>query len=287
MILSRKVQVTMIMALLGFPILTFLNLPRVDEKGRLWREPLRSSLMGEEGVVPGSTSVVVSGLVVPEEEEAVSSSTTVVVPEEEVVVPGSTSVVVSGLVVPEVEEAVSSSTTVVVSEEEEAIPSSTTVVVPEVEEAVSSSTTVVVPEVEEAVPSSTTVVEEDPDEIKTEFESRSPSSEEEEVLLEDEVTKPHIWDEVYLPSWPPIYMWDELAACESGQNWEIDTGNGYFGGLQFSLSTWRWVGGLANPSASSRMEQIYRANLLWETQGWQPWPGCRSKFGWSRWQVIS
>lgn len=222
MILSRKVQVTMIMALLGFPILTFLNLPRVDEKGRLWREPLRSSLMGEEGVVPGSTSVVVSGLVVPEEEEAVSSSTTVVVPE-----------------------------------------------------------------VEEAVPSSTTVVEEDPDEIKTEFESRSPSSEEEEVLLEDEVTKPHIWDEVYLPSWPPIYMWDELAACESGQNWEIDTGNGYFGGLQFSLSTWRWVGGLANPSASSRMEQIYRANLLWETQGWQPWPGCRSKFGWSRWQVIS
>lgn len=207
MILSRKVQVTMIMALLGFPILTFLNLPRVDEKGRLWREPLRSSLMGEEGVVPGSTSVVVSGLVVPE--------------------------------------------------------------------------------VEEAVPSSTTVVEEDPDEIKTEFESRSPSSEEEEVLLEDEVTKPHIWDEVYLPSWPPIYMWDELAACESGQNWEIDTGNGYFGGLQFSLSTWRWVGGLANPSASSRMEQIYRANLLWETQGWQPWPGCRSKFGWSRWQVIS
>ena len=271
MILSRKVQVTMIMALLGFPILTCLNLPRVDEKGRLWREPLRSSLMGEEGVVPGSTSVVVSGLVVPEEEEAVSSSTTVVVPEEEVVVPGSTSVVVSGLVVPEVEEAV---------------PSSTTVVVPEVEEAVSSSTTVVVPEVEEAVPSSTTVVEEDPDEIKTEFESRSPSSEE-EVLLEDEVTKPHIWDEVYLPSWPPIYMWDELAACESGQNWEIDTGNGYFGGLQFSLSTWRWVGGLANPSASSRMEQIYRANLLWETQGWQPWPGCRSKFGWSRWQVIS
>ena len=252
MILSRKVQVTMIMALLGFPILTFLNLPRVDEKGRLWREPLRSSLMGEEGVVPGSTSVVVSGLVVPE-----------------------------------VEEAVPSSTTVVVSEEEEAIPSSTTVVVPEVEEAVSSSTTVVVPEVEEAVPSSTTVVEEDPDEIKTEFESRSPSSEEEEVLLEDEVTKPHIWDEVYLPSWPPIYMWDELAACESGQNWEIDTGNGYFGGLQFSLSTWRWVGGLANPSASSRMEQIYRANLLWETQGWQPWPGCRSKFGWSRWQVIS
>ena len=142
-------------------------------------------------------------------------------------------------------------------------------------------------EAEEAVPSSTTLVEEEPDEIKTEFESRSPSSEEEEVLIEDEVTKPDIWDEIYLPSWPPIDMWDELAACESGQNWEIDTGNGYFGGLQFSLSTWRWVGGLATPSASSRMEQIYRANLLWETQGWQPWPGCRSKFGWSRWQVIS
>ena len=71
MILSRKVQVTIIMALLGFPILTFLNLPRVDEKGRLWREPLRSSLAGEEVVVPGSTTLVVQ-----KKEEAEPSSTT-------------------------------------------------------------------------------------------------------------------------------------------------------------------------------------------------------------------
>ena len=187
MIRSRKVRVPIILALFGFPFLTFLNLPRVDEKGRLWREPLRI---------------------------------------------------------------------------------------------------IVVSEVKRAVPSSTTVIEEKSDEIETDSESRSPGSQE-EALIEDEVTKPHIWDEVYLPSWPSIDMWDELASCESGQNWEIDTGNGYFGGLQFSLSTWRYVGGLASPSASSRMEQIYRANLLWETQGWQPWPGCRSKFGWSRWQVIS
>jgi len=185
-----------------------------------------------------------------------------------------------------VEGAVPSSTTVVVSEVEGAVPSSTTVVVSEVEGAVPSSTTVVVSEVEGAVPSSTTVVEEKSDEIEIDSESRSPGSQE-EALIEDEVTKAHIWDEIYLPSWPSIDMWDELASCESGQNWEIDTGNGYFGGLQFSLSTWRYVGGLASPSVSSRMEQIYRANLLWETQGWQPWPGCRSKFGWSRWQVIS
>ncbi|MDG1197891.1 MAG: transglycosylase family protein [Actinomycetota bacterium] len=202
MIRSRKARVPIILALFGFPFLTFLNLPRVDEKGRLWREPLRINVVSEvEGAVPSSTTVVVS-------------------------------------------------------------------------------------EVKRAVPSSTTVIEEKSDEIETDSESRSPGSQE-EALIEDEVTKPHIWDEVYLPSWPSIDMWDELASCESGQNWEIDTGNGYFGGLQFSLSTWRYVGGLASPSASSRMEQIYRANLLWETQGWQPWPGCRSKFGWSRWQVIS
>ncbi len=205
MILSWKVRAPIILALLGFPFLTFLNLPRIDENGRLWREPLRSPLVEVGEAVPSSTSVVVSGLVV---------------------------------------------------------------------------------EVGEAVPSSTSVVEEKSDEIETGPESRSQASDAKAALIENEVTKPYIWDEVYLVSWPSIDMWDELALCESGQNWEIDTGNGYFGGLQFSVSTWRYVGGLASPSASSRLEQIYRANLLWETQGWQPWPGCRSKLGWSLWQVI-
>jgi hypothetical protein len=242
-ILSWKVRAPIILALLGFPFLTFLNLPRIDENGRLWREPLRSPLVEVGEAVPSSTSVVVSGLVV-EVGEAV---------------PSSTSVVVSGLVV-EVGEAVPSSTSVVVSG--------------------------LVVEVGEAVPSSTSVVEEKSDEIETGPESRSQASDAKAALIENEVTKPYIWDEVYLVSWPSIDMWDELALCESGQNWEIDTGNGYFGGLQFSVSTWRYVGGLASPSASSRLEQIYRANLLWETQGWQPWPGCRSKLGWSLWQVI-
>ena len=205
MILSWKVQALMIFALLGFPFLTFLNLPNVDESGRLWRAPLLSPVVGVGESVPSSTSVVVSGLVV---------------------------------------------------------------------------------EVGESVPSSTSVVEEKPVEIETGPESRSQTSDAKAALIEDELTKSYIWDEVYLASWPSIDMWDELALCESGQNWEIDTGNGYFGGLQFSVSTWRYVGGLASPSASSRMEQIYRGNLLWETQGWKPWPVCRSKLGWAQWQVI-
>ncbi|MFQ3316035.1 MAG: hypothetical protein ACI91U_001537, partial [Candidatus Poriferisodalaceae bacterium] len=102
MILSWKVRAPIILALLGFPFLTFLNLPRIDENGRLWREPLRSPLVEVGEAVPSSTSVVVSGLVV-EVGEAV---------------PSSTSVVVSGLVV-EVGEAVPSSTSVVEEKSDE------------------------------------------------------------------------------------------------------------------------------------------------------------------------
>ncbi|MFQ3366450.1 MAG: hypothetical protein ACI9BS_000586, partial [Candidatus Poriferisodalaceae bacterium] len=102
MILSWKVRAPIILALLGFPFLTFLNLPRIDENGRLWREPLRSPLVEVGEAVPSSTSVVVSGLVV-EVGEAVPSSTSVVVSglvvEVGEAVPSSTSVVVSGLVV--------------------------------------------------------------------------------------------------------------------------------------------------------------------------------------------
>jgi hypothetical protein len=74
--------------------------------------------------------------------------------------------------------------------------------------------------------------------------------------------------------------WDRLAQCESGGDWHIATGNGYWGGLQFSLSSWRAVGGTGYPHEHSREEQILRGRLLWAQGGWRHWPGCTRSFGW-------
>lgn len=74
-------------------------------------------------------------------------------------------------------------------------------------------------------------------------------------------------------------VWDQLAICESGGNWSINTGNGYYGGLQFSLGTWRAVGGSGLPSDASREEQIARAESVLARQGWGAWPACSSKLG--------
>ena len=75
----------------------------------------------------------------------------------------------------------------------------------------------------------------------------------------------------------PDSDWDRLAQCESGGNWHINTGNGYYGGLQFNLATWRSVNGgdfAAYPHQASRAEQITVANRLYALRGLQPW-GCR------------
>jgi uncharacterized protein YabE (DUF348 family) len=72
-------------------------------------------------------------------------------------------------------------------------------------------------------------------------------------------------------------MWDRIAKCESGGNWHINTGNGYYGGLQFSYSTWLSVGGAdfaPRADLASREEQITVANRLYAKRGLQPW-GCR------------
>ena len=73
--------------------------------------------------------------------------------------------------------------------------------------------------------------------------------------------------------------WDRLAQCESGGDWSINTGNGYYGGVQFSLSSWRAVGGKGYPHQNSRSEQIYRAERLLDLQGWGAWPTCSRKLG--------
>lgn len=74
-------------------------------------------------------------------------------------------------------------------------------------------------------------------------------------------------------------VWDRIAQCESGGNWSISTGNGFYGGLQFTLSSWHGVGGSGYPNQASREEQIYRGTLLQARQGWGAWPGCTAKLG--------
>jgi hypothetical protein len=74
-------------------------------------------------------------------------------------------------------------------------------------------------------------------------------------------------------------VWDSLAQCESGGNWSINTGNGYYGGLQFSLSSWNAVGGTGLPSDHSRETQIAMGERLKNIQGWGAWPACSAKLG--------
>ena len=74
-------------------------------------------------------------------------------------------------------------------------------------------------------------------------------------------------------------VWDQLAACEAGGNWSINTGNGYYGGLQFSASSWAAVGGRGLPHQASKSEQIMRGQMLQARQGWGAWPACSAKLG--------
>ena len=73
-------------------------------------------------------------------------------------------------------------------------------------------------------------------------------------------------------------MWDRIAQCESGGNWSINTGNGYYGGLQFDSGTWTSNGGgkyAATANLASREQQIAVANVVYAARGLQPW-GCAS-----------
>ena len=75
----------------------------------------------------------------------------------------------------------------------------------------------------------------------------------------------------------PDSDWDRLAQCEAGGNWHINTGNGYYGGLQFNRATWRSAGGAKfakYPHRASKREQIHVANRLHAKRGFRPW-SCR------------
>ena len=75
-------------------------------------------------------------------------------------------------------------------------------------------------------------------------------------------------------------VWDQLAQCESGGNWAINTGNGYYGGLQFSLSMWQSYGGTGYPHQNSREQQIAIAERVRAaTGGYGSWPHCSQSLG--------
>jgi hypothetical protein len=80
---------------------------------------------------------------------------------------------------------------------------------------------------------------------------------------------------------PPVanngLNWDAVAQCESGGDWSINTGNGYYGGLQFDIGTWLSNGGgqyAPRPDLATREQQIAVANRLYAARGSSPWPVC-------------
>jgi uncharacterized protein YabE (DUF348 family) len=84
---------------------------------------------------------------------------------------------------------------------------------------------------------------------------------------------------------PPVSeggTWDGIAGCEAGGNWAINTGNGYYGGVQFDQGTWERNGGLRYASRAdlaTREEQIAIAEVTRERQGWGAWPVCSGRAG--------
>ena len=74
-------------------------------------------------------------------------------------------------------------------------------------------------------------------------------------------------------------VWDVLAACESSGDWQANTGNGFYGGLQFLPESWWLVGGTGMPHEATREEQIARAERLLALQGWVAWPVCSIRVG--------
>lgn len=74
-------------------------------------------------------------------------------------------------------------------------------------------------------------------------------------------------------------VWDKVAECESGGDWHINTGNGYYGGLQFSKQTWKAFGGSGTADDHSKKEQIKVAQKVLKKQGAGAWPTCGKKAG--------
>ncbi|MDN3022042.1 transglycosylase family protein [Streptomyces sp. S.PB5] len=78
--------------------------------------------------------------------------------------------------------------------------------------------------------------------------------------------------------WP----WSCVALCESNGRWDVDTGNGFYGGLQFWQPTWEEFGGLKyapRADLATREQQIAVAQKVLDVQGWEAWPVCSERYG--------
>ena len=81
---------------------------------------------------------------------------------------------------------------------------------------------------------------------------------------------------------PLVTVWDKLAQCESGGRWGINTGNGYYGGVQQDMTFWKRHGGMRyapRPDLASREQQIAVAEQGLAAQGWGAWPRCSRMIG--------
>ena len=117
------------------------------------------------------------------------------------------------------------------------------------------------------------------DEIDQQREEQERREREEQEQREREEQEAREAERFYVPP-DRVAMFERLAQCESNGNWSINTGNGFYGGLQFMLSTWRSVGGTGYPHQASKDEQIYRGHILQQRSGWGQWPACTRSFGW-------
>jgi hypothetical protein len=81
---------------------------------------------------------------------------------------------------------------------------------------------------------------------------------------------------------PHYDIWLLLADCESGSDWDISTGNGYYGGLQFAKTSWDGADGQQFtewPHEATPVQQMMTAEVLLDMQGWGAWPACSKRLG--------
>lgn len=112
------------------------------------------------------------------------------------------------------------------------------------------------------------------------------SAKEEEKVLEKQNTQGNYIDkspsEIQAAAISGETVWDTIVLCEASGNWNINTGNGYYGGLQMDMTFWSNYGGFEysrRPDQATREEQIIIAERGLAVQGWGAWPACSAKYG--------
>lgn len=103
---------------------------------------------------------------------------------------------------------------------------------------------------------------------------RGPVGADSQQAWDASVTFTNFWWNVTRQRNDLVWHWQGVANCESGGNWSTNTGNGYYGGLQFSLSSWQALGGPGYPHQQDAYTQARYAERLKARQGLGAWPHC-------------